>query len=71
VFEGEFARGKKNGKGKLTEFSGTEYEGEWKDDKKVGEFTEKEQDGTVYKARYVEGTDAPVERIQLTDHMET
>lgn len=53
IYEGQFLSGKKNGRGKLTDFiKNYQYEGEFKDDLKNGYGIEKYSDGSIYKGQF-------------------
>lgn len=54
VYQGEYLRGKRHGKGKFTWVNGEEFEGEWKNGKKNGFGIWKSPKGDYYEGEWVE-----------------
>jgi hypothetical protein len=54
-YEGQFFKGKKDGKGKCTWASGDTYEGYWKEDKKHGRGVYKWPDGERHEGQFEDG----------------
>ena len=55
MYEGQFSRGKKHGKGKFVLASGKIYEGDWVNSMPHGLVNEVDPDGDTFEGQYVEG----------------